>query len=126
MAEIKKVYLAGGMHATWQDYLIERYPNIKFFDPRTSGFTTSALYTRWDMEKIQESDAIVAYLEETNPSGVGLAFEIGYGLGLGKEVYFIQEKTDKYFDIVRTGSTLMTFGFNAFDRMLSMLDHIFK
>ena len=126
MSKIKKIYLSGGMHGTWQDYLIERYPHIEFFDPRSTGFTSPALYTQWDMEKIRESDAVIAYLQETNPSGVGLAYEVGYALGLGKEVYFIREKTDKYFDIVGSASTLRTFGFEAFDKMIQLLDRILE
>jgi nucleoside 2-deoxyribosyltransferase len=91
------VYLAGGMRTGWQKKFIERYPELDFIDPCTSGLKDPKDYTKWDMKAVEKSDAVIAYLEEGNPSGLGLAFEIGYALGLGKRlVYFINEKRDKY------------------------------
>lgn len=100
-----RVYLSGGMHSGWQDRIIERYPMIEFIDPRKSGMTFPADYTAWDMRAIDLCDFVIAYLEEDNPSGAGLAFEIGYALGRGITVYFANEKEDRYFEIVNYGCT---------------------
>ena len=91
-----KIYLAGGMRSGWQDRLSE----FDVIDPRTHGLSDPEEYTAWDMAGVRECDIVFAYLEKSNPSGLGMAFEIGYALGLGKRVIFVNEKKDKYAKIL--------------------------
>ena len=100
-----KIYLSGGMHSGWQDLFISRYPDFTFFDPRSHGLTEPEDYTKWDIEKILESDLVIAYLEDSNPSGLGMAFEIGVAVGAGKPIYFVNEQMDnKYTKILECAS----------------------
>jgi nucleoside 2-deoxyribosyltransferase len=88
------VYLAGGMRSDWQDKVIEktRGLNISYLDPRSHGHKNPVLYTTWDMQAIQRSDVVLAFLEYDNPSGLGMAAEIGYAKGLDKPVIFVNEQ----------------------------------
>jgi hypothetical protein len=99
-----KIYLAGGMRSGWQDNLIKQFDKFTFIDPRTHGLTNPSDYTSWDLHGIKSSDFVFAYLEKTNPSGMGLAFEAGYAVGIGKPVLFVDEKHDKYADMIRAAS----------------------
>ena len=60
----------------------------------------------WDLEAIQRSDWIFAYLEANNPGGYALAAEIGYAKALGKRVLLVNEKrgdderNGRYFDLL--------------------------
>jgi len=95
------VYLSGGMHSEWQDIFIKAYPDIEFIDPRSHGLKNPYDYTKWNMDGIERADIVIAYLEKSNPSGLGMAFEIGYALGLGKTVIFENEKGyDRYTHIL--------------------------
>lgn len=64
-------------------------------------------YTLWDMHHIRSADILFGYMEKDNPSGYGLATEIGYAKGLGKTVILIDEKSradkqfSQYFTMVR-------------------------
>lgn len=116
-----KVYLSGGMHSGWQDWFIKRYPHIEFLDPRSHGFTAPELYSEWDNNAIDECDLLIAYLENDNPSGVGLAYEIGRALGQGKHAFLIEDTNSywnedrRYFELVRHSVTMKFIG--NFERM---------
>lgn len=112
------VYLAGGMRSGWQKLFINSFPHITFIDPSSHGLTNPADYTKWDMEGIQKADFIIAYLESSNPSGLGLALEIGYALGLGKPVLFINQKQDRYTDMLKHASTFYS---TSLDDVISRL-----
>lgn len=101
-----KVYLSGGMHSGWQSRFIERHPSVEFIDPSSHNLADPKEYTKWDMRAIKECDFVIAYLEKDNPSGLGLAFEIGYAVGLNKPVVLVNEKgDDKYTAILEHAST---------------------
>lgn len=98
-----KVYLAGGMRSGWQN-LVKSQINLSFFDPRnkeTNTFLSINEIGTCDLFYIQQSDIVLAYMEATNPSGIGLAAELGYAKGLGKTVILCIEPSnyhikDKY------------------------------
>jgi hypothetical protein len=46
-------------------------------------------------------------MSEDNPSGIGLIFEVGVAIGAGIPVLMINEKEDRYFDIIHHNITLM-------------------
>jgi len=108
-----KVYLSGGMRSGWQDTIKKACPGIKFIDPREHGLDDATKYAIWDMEGVKNSDVVFAYLEEDNPSGLGMAFEVGYGLALGKTIIFVCEKQDRYASIILFGATVTFAEFSA-------------
>jgi nucleoside 2-deoxyribosyltransferase len=106
-----KVYLAGGMRSGWQN-LVKSQTNLSFFDPRnkeTNTFLSINEIGTCDLFYIQQSDIVLAYMEATNPSGIGLAAELGYAKGLGKTVILCIEPNnhhikDKYLGFLRSVS----------------------
>lgn len=101
-----KVYLAGGMKSTWQDEVILWLPDgVKVYDPRHHGLSSPSEYTRWDLDHIEKSDAVISQMSSDNPSGFGLSVEIGFAHALGKRIIFIDKIEDdwrsRYFDMHR-------------------------
>lgn len=115
------VYLAGGMHSNWQDIFIDGYPDIEFIDPRSHGLSDPEDYTLWDMKGIERADIVIAYLEKSNPSGLGMAFEIGYAVGLGKPVIFENGKQDKYAKMLEHASGYVC---NNLNEVIEVLDEM--
>ena len=96
-----KVYLSGGMRSGWQDKVIAECPGVEFIDPRDHGLHSSMEYTPWDLLAVRRCDIIFAYLEKDNPSGLGLALEVGYAAGLNKTIIFVNEKIgQRYTEII--------------------------
>ena len=100
-----KVYLAGGMRTDWQDkvIVIKRYPDetISFYDPRNKNVEnerqlTLEEYGTWDLHHIKQCDIVFGYMEKTNPSGVGMACELGYAFGIGKTVILVLEEDNEH------------------------------
>lgn len=100
------VYLAGGMRTGWQDIVIESvnkgdenddghiaYP-VTFYDPRSHGLHDPKDYTRWDIDAIDKSRIVFAHLDATNPSGIGMACEVGYSSAKGKYLIFTCENDE--------------------------------
>ncbi len=101
----RKIYLAGGFKSGWQDRVTLLLPSLVFLDPREHKLDNAAEYTKWDLEAIQQSDLILAYMEKGNPGGYALSLEIGYAKALGKKIILIDEHDDtqrhRYFEMVR-------------------------
>jgi len=113
-----KVYLAGGMRSDWQDKVIDSLnlvddePAFTFFDPRSKqpGNAERKLsleeYGTWDLTYIKQCDIVFGYMERTNPSGVGMACELGYAYGVGKTVILVLEsdhetQEDRYLNFMK-------------------------
>ena len=45
---------------------------------------------------IKDSQIVFGYMETTNPSGVGMACELGYAYALGKTVILVLEKDNQH------------------------------
>jgi len=87
-----RIYLAGGFHSNWQDEIKQRCPEHTFFDPRTDADQKFAY--RWTIQEIEGmkiSELVFAYFEIDNPSGLGLAKEIGWATILGIPVWYVDE-----------------------------------
>lgn len=103
----RRVYLSGGLRSNWQDVVIEECKNMSFLDPRRHGLSEAGQYTVWDLHSVKESDIVFAYMEKDNPSGYGLALEVGYAKALGKTVILADERSGedesfaKYFRMVQ-------------------------
>ena len=78
-----KIYLSGGMHSGWQKTVKDRL-HMTIYDPRDHQFSHPQSYTAWDRLAIQKCDLVLAYMENDNPSGIGMALEVGYARALNK------------------------------------------
>lgn len=78
-------------------------PGHHVFDPRMTGTKVVEDYAFIDLLELRRCDLVIAYLEAANPSGIGLAAEVGYAKGLGKTILFINERQlDRYAQFVET------------------------
>lgn len=109
-----RVFLSGGFKSDWQNKIIKRYnDDFIFFNPREHGLEDPDQYTIWDINFIKQCDIFFAYMEETNPSGYGLAFELGLAYGLNKTIILIDERSKKdddfknYFRIMYKPSSIV-------------------
>lgn len=106
----KVIYLSGGHRSGWQDFIMRSAGGFEFIDPSKNGLSDSKAYTSWDLYSIDKCDIVFAYFESTNPSGYGLALEVGYAAAKGKHVIFVDEKSEsdrnlsKYVKIIREAS----------------------
>ena len=99
----QQVYLAGGMNSEWRDK-VKELSNIDFYDPKLKPDKHWSEYGTWDVHFIKQCDICFAYMEKTNPSGYGLAAEIGYACALNKTVILIIEpghEKDRYFQFLK-------------------------
>ena len=101
------VYLAGGTKSGWQQRVIDACPQHTFINPcdrNGVALLGEREYTAWDLAGVKQADIVFAYMESDNPSGIGMAAEMGYGHGLGKTVVFINESANRYFKFVEAMS----------------------
>lgn len=106
-----KIFLSGGFKSNWQLKVVEALKDqFIFFNPREHGLEHSDFYTTWDIHFVKECDILFAYMENTNPSGYGLSFELGIAYALNKTIILIDEKSPldpqfgKYFKILHRPS----------------------
>ena len=103
------IYLSGGHRSKWRDKVTQLNFG-EYIDPSDNGLKNPLEYTAWDFAAIDRSDLVFAYMEATNPIGLGLAVEIGYAAAKGKYIILVDEKSktdDEYnraFAIVRASS----------------------
>ena len=109
-----KIYLAGGLNSDWQSKLIKKLgKDFVYFNPRDHLLNDSKEFTHWDLFYIKNCDILFAYMENENPSGIGLALEVGYAKALDKIVVLVDERSanDEFikdkFRIVRDSATIV-------------------
>jgi nucleoside 2-deoxyribosyltransferase len=89
-----KVFLSGGFKSDWQSKLIQSLEGkFVFFNPREHGLEKDDSYSTWDIHFVKECDILFAYMESANPSGYGLAFELGIAFAMNKTIILIDEKS---------------------------------
>ncbi len=110
-----KVFLSGGLSSNWQAKVKSAIGNKAiFFNPREHGLEQTDYYSTWDIHFVKECDIIFAYMEATNPSGYGLAFELGIAYALNKTIILVDEKSDidplfgRYFKIMHRPSGVVS------------------
>lgn len=82
-----KIYLAGGFHSNWQDEVMAQAPQHTYFNPIVHADQRFAYrWTQQEIEGMKGCDLVFAYFELDNPSGRGLAKEIGWATILDKPV----------------------------------------
>ncbi|NLD48614.1 MAG: hypothetical protein GX660_15740 [Clostridiaceae bacterium] len=99
---MNKVYLAGGF-SDWRQKVMQ-LPNFEFFDPKSKPDKHWSEYGTWDVHYIKQCDILFAYMDKNNPSGYGLAAEMGYAKALNKTVIFVLEpghEKDRYFQFLK-------------------------
>lgn len=111
------------MQSGWQKEVKNAFSYIEFLDPTEAHLGDADEYTFWDMEAIKQCDVVFAYLEDSNP-GIGLAYELGYALGLNKRVIYIDEKHDDNFDIVFANADVVFDNLKAGMKFLQRLELI--
>ncbi len=121
------VYLAGGLRSNWQESIITKCCDTKlhFFNPKKHNLELDPkLYTTWDLFYVSKCDILFAYMENDNPSGIGLSIEIGFAKGLGKTIILVDEKSNenkdfaRYFKIIRECSNVV---FNELESGIAFL-----
>jgi nucleoside 2-deoxyribosyltransferase len=97
------VYLSGGMSTgnNWQDVVKKQCSRFNFVDPRTHGLLNPKEYTEWDLNGVEKSDIVFAFMDKDNPSGFGLSLEVGYAKGLNKIIIMSDEQFKPSMKIVR-------------------------
>lgn len=85
-----KVYLAGGHNSDWREKVKVNH-NVKYFDPKFRPNWRWSEYGTWDVYFVKQCDICFAFMEKSNPSGLGMAAEMGYAKALGKTVIFVLE-----------------------------------
>lgn len=89
-----KVFLSGGFKSGWQSVVIQELGDqFTFFNPQTHGLNHHYEYTTWDIHFVRECDILFAHMEDTNPSGYGLAFELGIAHALNKTIILVDQKS---------------------------------
>lgn len=86
------IFLSGGTHGGWQDEVIHRFSGVSFFDPRTLRGLTMREIAETERDWLDITDCLFFYFEQSNPSGLGSAFEVGYCRAKGIPTIFIDEK----------------------------------
>ena len=117
-----KVYLAGGMKNNWRGIVKYRLPDVVFLDPCRHELQVAEQYTIWDLAAVRECDAVLAYMEVDNPSGIGLALEVGYARALGKVIVCVDGKPeDKYLGMVRCAADIVV---GTLDEAVKFIDRL--
>lgn len=113
-----KIYLAGGMHAPWRADVIQGITEYfedfghkppEFIDPCVWNTDDETVYTRKDLDAIDEADVVLGRMTRDNPSGYGLCVEVGYAFGTDTPIVWWQDalsERDRYFGMCRAMSTL--------------------
>jgi len=94
------VYLAGGMRSNWRKRVRNKSQGLDFISPvdKEVDYEMSAEeYGVWDLHYLREVNIVFGYMERTNPSGIGLACELGYAYGKDTTVVLVLEDESKHF-----------------------------
>jgi nucleoside 2-deoxyribosyltransferase len=87
------IFLSGGTHSSWRDGIFSAFADERYYDPMTlSDVSDMAVIARTEREWLDATDVLFFYFEESNPSGLGSAFEVGYAVAKGIPVIFVDEK----------------------------------
>lgn len=109
---MKRIYLAGGMHNNWRgvvkNQLKHNSDTYAFLDPMEHKLRSPAEYTYWDLRAIRNCDILLAYMEQSNPSGWGMNLEIGYAKALRRVILLVipddftrDDERSRYFGMAR-------------------------
>jgi len=87
-----KVYLAGGFYTNWQKRVMDGAPEHIYHNPMLhSRQLTTYSFVSDDLNAVHNSDVVFVHFEKTNPTGIGLAVEVGYAVALGIPVMYVDD-----------------------------------
>ncbi len=90
----RSLYLAGGFKGGWHDLVIGQLRNdFCIYNPQTHDLEEPNKYTYWDLFHVDKCDILLGYMSEDNPSGYGLALEIGYAKAKNKLIILIDDRS---------------------------------
>jgi len=99
-----KMYLSGGFKSGWQDDVIDRVklmrPDAEFYDPRDHMMHDPVHWTKANLEAVADCDIIFVYQEADNPGIANNAFTIGYAHALGKKVILINQRGQRWAEMM--------------------------
>lgn len=97
-----QIYLAGGFKGGWHDNVIEKLGDtFTFFNPKKHELEDVRMYTAWDLFHVDKCDILLGYMSADNPSGYGLALEIGYAKAKCKLIILVDERSKNDFNFKR-------------------------
>lgn len=108
-----RIYLAGGFKGGWHEKVTNELGNFEIFNPQKHNLDEVEKYTSWDLFHVKKCDILLGYMSEENPSGYGLALEIGYANALNKLIILVDERSKKdekfkrYFSICHASSNVI-------------------
>jgi len=90
----RSIYLAGGFRGGWHDLVIDKLKNdFSIYNPQTHDLEEPSKYTHWDLFHVDKCDILLGYMTEDNPSGYGLALEIGYAKAKSKLIILVDDRS---------------------------------
>lgn len=109
-----KIYLAGGFKGGWHEKVIASLgKKFIIYNPQTHNLDDIERYTAWDLYHVDKCDILLGYMRSDNPSGYGLALEIGYATAKNKLVILVDERSaldesfKRYFAICHASSNIV-------------------
>lgn len=87
------------MRSEWREKIKNECKEFVFFCPKDKEVSQEMIveeYGTWDLHYIKQCDIMFCYMEKTNPSGIGLACEMGFGYGIGKTIILILEEENEF------------------------------
>jgi nucleoside 2-deoxyribosyltransferase len=84
------IYIAGGTRTNWRDEI-----NLSNFDIMSLQGKPLGEIMQQELDWLDECDAILAWFPKENPSGIGLATEMGYVKALGKPIVLVHDGNPK-------------------------------
>lgn len=90
----RSIYLAGGFRGGWHDLVVEILnDSFIIFNPQAHDLENPNKYTYWDLFYVDKCDILLGYMTEDNPSGYGLALEIGYAKAKNKLIILVDDRS---------------------------------
>ncbi|MBD8083019.1 nucleoside 2-deoxyribosyltransferase domain-containing protein [Chryseobacterium caseinilyticum] len=109
-----KIYLAGGFKGGWHDDVVKKLgDSFQIFNPQQHNLDEAEKYTYWDLYHVKKCDILFCYMSKDNPSGYGLALEIGYARALNKLIVLVDDRSKddeqfkRYFSICQASSNVI-------------------
>lgn len=100
---MKNTYLAGGFNSDWAITVKNSCPELSFINPKNKEYKNGERismnvneYGVWDLHHIKHCDIVFVYVENDNPSCIGLSCEAGYAKGAGKTVITVLEPNNRF------------------------------
>ncbi len=115
------VYLSGGIRREWRNSVKERFKDVDFIDPMETYTPYASVYAWRNLQSITDCDIVFAFIEPTNHSGIGLSFELGYALALGKHTIFIDQSGTNRFEY--PANAVASYVVGDFEEAMAILEY---